>query len=364
MNQTKRFWSGRIRDAVPYVAGEQPKDRKFIKLNTNENPYPPSPKVMQAIAQAANESLRLYPDPNCTVLREAASQIFGLPVDHIFCGNGSDEILAFAFQAFFDPEEQGGGGASAPVVFPDITYSFYEVYAKYFNIPVGLSPLREDFTIRIEDYYGNNGGVVLPNPNAPTGIALSRERIRVLIEHNPQKVVVIDEAYVDFGAESVVDLVKEYPNLLVVQTLSKSRSLAGMRIGLAFGQPELIAGLCCVRDSINSYTVDRLAQAAGAAALLDRPWFEESCRKVAATRDRTAQRLAGLGFRVTPSKANFLFVRHPEKEGKALFDTLRERGILVRRWDRPGISQYLRISVGTDEEMDELVRAFEEILKQ
>lgn len=362
MNQTKRFWSSRIRDAVPYVAGEQPKDRKFIKLNTNENPYPPSPKVMEAISKMANESLRLYPDPDCTVLREAASQVFGLPVDHIFCGNGSDEILAFAFQAFFELEGQGDGGADAPVIFPDITYSFYEVYGKYFSIPTAPAPLGEDFTVRLEDYYGKNGGVILPNPNAPTGIALSREQIRRMVERNPKKVVVIDEAYVDFGAESVVDLVKEYPNLLVVQTLSKSRSLAGLRIGLAFGQPELIAGLCCVRDSINSYTVDRLAQAAGAAALLDRSWFEETCRKVAATRDRTARRLAGMGFLVTPSKANFLFVRHPEKEGKALFDVLRERGILVRRWDRPGINQYLRISVGTDEEMDTLVRTLEEIL--
>lgn len=365
MNQEKRFWSRRIRNAVPYVAGEQPKDRRFIKLNTNENPYPPSPKVTEAIVRAAGESLRLYPDPDCTVLREAASKVFELPVDYIFCGNGSDEILAFAFQAFFDHEEKGGiGGMPSPVLFPDITYSFYEVYADYFQIPFGRAALRDDFTVRLEDYCGSNGGVVLPNPNAPTGIALGREQIRSMIEHNPKKVVIIDEAYVDFGAESVVPLVKEYPNLLVVHTLSKSRSLAGLRVGLAFGQPELIAGLCCVRDSINSYTVDRLAQAGGAAALLDREWFEETRKKIMATRDKTAQSLRELGFLVTPSQSNFLFACCPGMEGKEIFDALRERGILVRRWDRPGISQYLRISVGTNEDMEALVQALKEIIKK
>lgn len=357
MNEKKRFWSDRIRDAVPYVAGEQPRDRKFIKLNTNENPYPPSSQVAGAVTAALGESLRLYPDPDCTVLREAASEVYGLPVDHIFCGNGSDEILAFAFQAFFDRTGEG-------VVFPDITYSFYEVYASYFDIPVKLSPLKEDYTIRLEDFSAPNGGAVLTNPNAPTGIALPLETVRWVIEADPDKVVLVDEAYVDFGAESVVPLVKEYPNLLVVHTLSKSRSLAGLRVGLAFGRPDLIAGLCCVRDSINSYTVDRLAQAAGAAALRDAAWFDETRHKVAATRDWTAAALTALGFQVTPSQSNFLFAKHPDRDGKALFAALRERGILVRRWDRPGIDQHLRISVGTDEEMDALVAACKEILAE
>jgi len=358
MNQQKRFWSDRIRNAVPYVAGEQPKDRKFIKLNTNENPYPPSPKVADAVKEVLNDSLRLYPDPECMVLRRAAAQVYGLEPEYIFCGNGSDEILAFAFQAFFDT----AGEQVQPVVFPDITYSFYEVYADYFRIPVRLSALKEDFTVCLEDFRKENGGVVLTNPNAPTGIALSAAEVRDVIEANPDKVVLVDEAYVDFGTESVVPLVKEYPNLLVVHTLSKSRSLAGARVGLAFGHPDLIAGLCCVRDSINSYTVDRLAQAAGAAALLDVEWFDQTRRQIAATRDRTAEELAQLGFEVTPSKSNFIFVRYPGVEGKELFAALRERGILVRRWDRPVIDQHLRISVGSDEEMDALVAAFRESL--
>lgn len=358
MSLSKRFWSGRIRDAVPYVAGEQPKDRKFIKLNTNENPYPPSPKVAKAIAETADERLRLYPDPDNTVLREACSKVFGVPTDHIFCGNGSDEILAFAFQAFFDE----AGPDASPVVFPDITYSFYEVYASYFRVPVKLSPLKEDFSICLEDFKGDNGGVVLANPNAPTGQALPLAQIREVVEANPDRVVLVDEAYGDFGGESALSLVEECPNLLVVHTLSKSRSLAGLRVGLAFGNPDLIAALCCVRDSINSYTVDRLAQAAAAAAVLDTEWFSECREKVMITREWTAKELTKLGFRVIPSSANFLFVCHPERDGKELFSALRERGILVRRWDRPRIDQYLRITVGTDAEMESLIKEVKEIL--
>jgi len=354
----KRFWSARIQNAVPYVAGEQPKDRTFIKLNTNENPYPPSPAVATAIMAAADERLRLYPDPDNTALREACSKVFGLPADYIFCGNGSDEILAFAFQAFFDE----AGPDARPVVFPDITYSFYEVYASYFRVPVKLSPLKEDFSVCLDDFKGPNGGVVLANPNAPTGQALPLSQIREVAEANPERVVLVDEAYGDFGGESALGLVREYPNLLVVHTLSKSRSLAGLRVGLAFGQPDLIAALCCVRDSINSYTVDRLAQAAAAAAVSDTEWFSKCREKVMVTRERTAAELAALGFRVIPSSANFLFICHPEREGKELFAALRERGILVRRWDRPRIDQYLRITVGTDAEMESLVKELKEIL--
>lgn len=358
MSASKRFWSSRIREAVPYVAGEQPRDRKFIKLNTNENPYPPSPKAVQAVAEAAGNTLRLYPDPNNTVLREACSQVFGLPVEYIFCGNGSDEILAFSFQAFFEEE----GPEAEAVIFPDITYSFYEVYASYFHVPVRLSPLKDDFTICIEDFKTPSGGVVLANPNAPTGQALPLEQVREIVEANPDRVVLIDEAYGDFGGESAVGLVKEYANLLVVHTLSKSRSLAGLRVGFAFGHPDLIAALCCVRDSINSYTVDRLAQAGAAAAVLDVEWFEACREKVIATREWTAKELTKLGFEVLASNANFLFVRHPQRDGKALFGALRERGILVRRWDRPRIDQYLRITIGTDGEMQVFVKQLQEIL--
>jgi len=358
MSEQKRFWSKRIQNAVPYVAGEQPKDRKFIKLNTNENPYPPSPKVAQAVMAAADDTLRLYPDPDNTALREACSQVFGLPADHIFCGNGSDEILAFSFQAFFDEESPD----ALPVVFPDITYSFYEVYASYFRVPVKLSPLKDDFSIQLEDFKGPNGGVVLANPNAPTGRALPLDQIREVIEANPNRVVLVDEAYGDFGGESALGLVREYPNLLVVHTLSKSRSLAGLRVGLAFGHPDLIAALCCVRDSINSYTVDRLAQAAAAAAVLDTQWFAQCREQVMATREWTADALTKLGFHVIPSSANFLFVTHPERDGKTLFAALRERGILVRRWDRPRIDQYLRITIGSDAEMECLVKELKDIL--
>ena len=350
----KEFWSTRIRDAVPYVPGEQPRQGKWIKLNTNENPYPPSPRALEAIAQAANEQLRLYPDPECTGLRAAAAQCWGVKPEQVFCGNGSDEILAFCFQAFFDPDR--------PVVFPAVSYSFYPVYADYFGLKCRQIPMNEDFSVPLERLWGDNGGVVLPNPNAPTGRAVDLEELEALLEHNPQAVVLIDEAYVDFGAPSAVPLIERYPNLLVVQTLSKSRSLAGLRVGFALGQENLIAALRCVRDSINSYTVDRVAQAAAAAALEDRDYFDQTRRKIMDTRERTAQVLEQLGFLVCPSKSNFLFIRHPDTEGKALFDGLRQRGILVRRWDREEIRDWLRVTVGTDEQMQTLLETLREIL--
>ena len=349
----KEFWSKRVRDTVPYVPGEQPKDRQFIKLNTNENPYPPSPKIHGAIQEAA-QSLRLYPDPECVVLREAIGKCYGLPIDHIFCGNGSDEVLSFAFQAFFDKEK--------PITFPDITYTFYEVYVKYLDLTVSLVPLNDDFSLPVEKFLdGPQGGIVITNPNAPTGQALSAETICSIVEANPDQVVIVDEAYVDFGAESMAEWVSAYPNLLVVQTTSKSHSLAGLRVGWALGQPNLIQALRCVRDSINSYTVDRLAAAAAAAAIADEDYFASTCQAVAATRDKTAQRLRDMGFDLADSQANFLFVRHPKLPGKALFDGLREKGILVRRWDLPRIQDHLRISIGTDGEMDALCRALEEL---
>lgn len=351
----KEYWSKRVRDMVPYVPGEQPKDRKFIKLNTNENPYPPSPKVLEAVRAAANDALRLYPNPECTPLREAIARRNGLDVSQVFCGNGSDEILSFAFQAFFDKEN--------PITFADITYSFYEVYVKYLDLTVDLVPLNADFSLPAERFVnGPTGGVVIANPNAPTGQAVSLADLRRVLEGNRDRVVIVDEAYVDFGCESAVGLIGAFPNLLVTQTASKSRSLAGLRVGWAMGDPNLIAAMCCVRDSINSYTVDRVAQAAAVAAIQDEAYFQETCRAIMSTRERTFARLRDLGFLVEPSKANFLFARHPALPGKEIFQALRERGILVRRWDLPRIGDYLRISVGTDGEMDALCRGLEEIV--
>lgn len=351
----KEFWSARVRDMIPYVPGEQPRDRKFIKLNTNENPYPPAPQVVEAVRSAVGEALRLYPDPECLALRQAVAQATGVTPDQVFCGNGSDEILSFAFQAFFDKAD--------PITFPDITYSFYEVYVKCLDLTAKTVPLNDDFSLPLEEFKRElGGGVVIANPNAPTGQAVSVADLRSIVEHNPSHVVIIDEAYVDFGAESMARWVDQYPNLLVVQTMSKSRSLAGLRVGWALGDKNLIAAMRCVRDSINSYTVDRLATAGAVAALEAADYFERIRHAVIDTRERTWNRLNAMGFEVAPSKANFLFVRHPDIPGKRLFDGLRERGILVRRWDLPRIGDYLRISIGTDQDMDALCQAFQAIL--
>ena len=348
----KEFWSGRIRDMIPYTPGEQPRDRKFIKLNTNENPYPPSELAIKAMREAVSADLRLYPDPECTQLRAAAADCWGVKPEQVFCGNGSDEILAFCFQAFFDP--------GRPVVFPKITYSFYPVYTDYFGLERREVPMNPDFSDPVELLCGNNGGVVLANPNAPTGIAVELDVVEKLLRANPDVVVIVDEAYVDFGAQSAVGLIDRYPNLLVAQTLSKSRSLAGLRVGFALGQENLIAALRCVRDSINSYTVDWVAQAGAAAALADRAYFDQTRQKVMDTRAWTARELERLGFTVCPSRSNFLFVRHPERPGKEIFDHLRQEGILVRRWDIPEIRDWLRISIGTDEEMQALISVLAE----
>ena len=346
-----KFWSRRIGDIVPYTPGEQPKDRQFIKLNTNECPYPPSPAALAAIRAAAGESLRLYPDPECADLRAAIAAREGIDPAQVFCGNGSDELLAFAFQAFFDPDRD--------VVFPKITYSFYPVYTDFFGLKRREVPMNPDFSDPVDLLCGNNGGVVLANPNAPTGIAVGLDTVEKLLRANPDVVVIVDEAYVDFGAQSAVPLIAHYPNLLVVQTTSKSRALAGLRVGWAMGDENLIAALRAVRDCVNSYTVDRLGQAG--AAVADEPYFQSIRRRVTDTRERTAQALKEIGFTVLPSQANFLFVRHPDRPGKALFDGLRERGVLVRRWDIPEIQDWLRISVGTDADMDALVRALNEL---
>ena len=348
-----KFWSPLAASLVPYVPGEQPKDKTYIKLNTNENPYPPSPKVIEAIAAATNGDLRLYPDPTCEALVKATADCYGLSPKQVFVGNGSDEILAFTFAAFFNPEK--------PVLFPDITYSFYKVYAKLYNLQAELIPLDAGFNIRTEDYSRPNGGVIVPNPNAPTAQLLPLDAIRDLLSRNRDQVVVIDEAYIDFGGESAVSLIDEYPNLLVVQTLSKSRSLAGLRVGFAFGSEELIEGLNRIKNSFNSYTIDRLALAGAVAALQDEEYFRETTDKVIRTRERVISELKELGFKATDSKANFVFISHPEKPAKQLFGQLREKGVLVRYFEQPRIDEYLRVSIGTDEEMDAFIQALKEI---
>ncbi len=350
----KEFWSEKIRNITPYTPGEQPKNRKLIKLNTNECPYPPSPKAIEAIRVEAGDALRLYPDPECTLLREAIAEREGLDAGQVFCGNGSDEILAFAFQAFFDPGRE--------VVFPRITYSFYPVYTDFFGLKRREVPMNPDFSDPVELLCGNNGGVVLANPNAPTGIAVGLDTVEKLLAANPDVVVIVDEAYVDFGADSAVRLIGRYPNLLVVQTTSKSRALAGLRVGWAMGDENLIAAMRCVRDSINSYTVDRLAQAGAAAAVRDEGYFQSTRRRVMDTRTWTEEALRARDFTVLPSRTNFVFASHPGRGGKELLDSLRAQGILVRWWKQPEIENWLRISIGTDEDMEALAKALDSII--
>ena len=359
------FWNSRVKNLSPYVPGEQPKDRKFIKLNTNENPYPPSPKVIEAIQKNVNASLRLYPDPECAELREAAAARYNVKLNQVFAGNGSDEILAFAFGAFFESkEDEAEKDEACSVLFPDITYSFYPVYANLWNVPFRNIPLCEDFTININDYKISSGGVILPNPNAPTGIALELEDIFSLADflNKQKKVFILDEAYNAFGVKSAVPYINEYPNLLTVHTLSKSASLAGLRAGYAIGNEKLIEALCRIRDSFNSYTMDRLALAGAAAAVKDAVYYNEVNSRVTATRERTADVLKKTGFTVLPSSANFLFIKPPVISGKELFTALRERGILVRHFSHERIGGFLRVSIGTDEDMDKFLEACKEII--
>lgn len=349
-----KFWSPLTASLVPYVPGEQPKDKTYIKLNTNENPYPPSPKAIEAIKGAAGDDLRLYPDPTCEALVQTAASYYKLRPNQVFVGNGSDEILAFAFAAFFDPAKT--------ILYPDITYSFYKVYAKLYGLQSETIPVDESFGIEPGDYAKPNGGVIIPNPNAPTAKLLPLEGIRAILDSNKDQAVIIDEAYIDFGGESAIGLISEYPNLLVVQTLSKSRSLAGLRVGFAFGSEELIEGLNRIKNSFNSYTLDRLALAGAIAAFEDEAYFRDTTDKVVRTRDRVAGELQALGFIVTDSKANFVFASHPGKPAADIFRQLRDKGVLVRYFAQPRIDEYLRISIGTDDEMDAFLTAVKEIV--
>lgn len=354
MKELKKFWSKKIQTLVPYVAGEQPKDRVYIKLNTNENPYPPSPNVLAAIRDNADERLSLYPDGEAQELCAAIAEFHHLKPEQVFCGNGSDEVLGFCFYAFFDSERE--------IVFPDITYSFYPVYARLFGLQFKEIPLDVNFDFPIESFFNSKGGAVICNPNAPTGKSMPLDAVRSIIEANRDVVVIVDEAYVDFGAQSVASMIDEYDNLVVVCTLSKSRSLAGMRIGYALAHPDLIAGIRCVKNSFNSYPLDRLAQAAAVAAMKDTAYFDETRHKVIATRTWVTERMRAMGFVVHDSNTNFIYAAHQTRSGKEIQQMLREQGVLVRRFDGARVSDYLRISIGNDEEMETMCRILKEIL--
>jgi len=347
------YWSGFVAGLDPYVPGEQPKDLNLIKLNTNENPYPPSPKVLEVLGKDTVDLLRLYPDPTSSALKQVIARVNHLQSDQIFVGNGSDEVLALAFMTFF---KQG-----KPILYPDITYGFYQAYCKLFEIEVDVIPLADDFSIDFSAYDRPNGGIIFPNPNAPTSLLKPLSEIEALLKRNADSVVVVDEAYIDFGGQSAVSLVDTYPNLLVIQTMSKSRSLAGIRVGFALGHADLIEGMERVKNSFNSYPIDRMAEASAIAAMNDTPYFNETVAKVIATREWASEQLEALGYDVLPSKTNFLFARPSRQTAEFVFKTLREKNIVIRYFQRPRIDGYVRITVGTDAEMQALVNALREI---
>ena len=349
-----RYWSKNIAALDPYTPGEQPQDQQYIKLNTNENPYPPSPVVADVLRDFEIDRLRRYPDPESTDLIQSLATYQGLEIGRVFVGNGSDEVLAHAFQAFFRQDY--------PILFPDISYSFYPVYCKLFQLEYHRPALDQEFCINIQDYASANGGVIIPNPNAPTGIALATGAIRELLADNPESVVIIDEAYVDYGAESAVPLIPEFPNLLVVQTFSKSRGLAGLRLGYALGQENLIEALQRVKNSFNSYPIDSLTSALAQASIADEGYFQQCRKQVIASRERLRTELQQLGFEVFPSSSNFVFVRHADRAAEALYHELKSAGILVRYFENARIDNCLRITIGTDTECDALIGALQDIL--
>ena len=349
-----KFWTDIVQQLNPYVPGEQPQDQQFIKLNTNENPYPPSPAVTKAFNSYAVDDLRLYPDPESRELRQALAAYTGLECEQIFVGNGSDEVLAHSFKAFFQGRDK--------ILFADIGYSFYPVYCSLYRINYRAIALDSNFAIDVTDYRQANGGIIIANPNAPTGITLAPAAIRELLEYSIDSVVIVDEAYVDFGAESCQALVNKYPNLLVVQTFSKSRSLAGLRLGYALGHVELIEGLNRIKNSFNSYPVDRLASVAAIASLSDDDYFQQCKNKIVESRDWLAGALTALGFEVLPSKSNFIFARHSSYPASQLYAELKKAGILVRHFESSRIENFLRISIGTDDECSALIEALKQLL--
>lgn len=346
-----KFWSPFVKELVPYVPGEQPKIANLVKLNTNENPYGPSPKAIAAMQAELCDSLRLYPDPNSDRLKQSVADHYGVTTAQVFVGNGSDEVLAHIFHGLF----QHG----RPLLFPDVTYSFYPVYCGLYGIPFEAVPLDEQFQIRVEDYARPNGGIIFPNPNAPTGCLLTLDAVEALLNGSPDSVVVVDEAYIDFGGESAIALVDRYPNLLVTQTLSKSRSLAGLRVGLAVGHPDLIEALERIKNSFNSYPLDRMAIAGAAAAFDDRAWFDETRQRVIHSREQLVAALEARGFEVLPSAANFVFARHPGKDAAGIAAGLREKGVIVRHFKQARIAQFLRITIGTPEQNQALLDALD-----
>lgn len=349
-------WEKKLRAIDPYIPGEQPDFADMIKLNTNENPYPPAPAVAEKLKELSAAKLALYPSTNANLLTEELSKLYHIEKDRIFVGVGSDDVLGTIFQTCFCSEE--------PILFPDITYSFYDVWADLFHIPYRQIPLKEDFTIAKEDYYGKNGGVVIANPNAPTSIGMGVSEIEDIVKHNPNSVVVVDEAYVDFGGETAFPLLERYDNLLVVQTFSKSRSMAGMRIGYAFGSKKLIEAIYAVRNSYNSYTMNYPSIVCGAESLKDTAYFNETVAKVVATRERAKRELSKLGFSFPDSKTNFLFATHESVPAEEIFKMLREKHIFVRYWKKPRIDNRLRITIGTDEQMDRLFAVLKEYLSK
>ncbi len=343
-------WENYVRKVTPYVPGEQPKEKNIIKLNTNECPYPPAPKVRELLEKIKYEDMRLYPDPEAHSLVAALSEYYGVSEDKIFVGVGSDDVLSMAYLTFFNSDK--------PILFPDITYSFYDVWAELYGVPYKQIPLDEEFRFRFEDYFEENtenGGVIITNPNAPVGICEPVSKLEEVVKHNKNSIVIIDEAYIDFGGESALSLTEKYDNVLVVQTFSKSRAMAGMRIGYAIGSEKLIKYMKDVKFSFNSYTMNRPSLELGAAAIQDDKYFKETCGKIIATRERVKTELTKLGFTFPDSKANFIFAKHETISGDELFGALREEGIFVRHWNTDRISDYLRITVGTDEEMDRLL---------
>ena len=349
------LWSPLAHALSPYVPGEQPRIANLVKLNTNESPFGPSPQALAAMRAAADDSLRLYPDPEATELRAELAELHGVAPDQVFVGNGSDEVLAHAFAGLLNQPK--------PLLYPDVTYSFYPVWAQLFGITAETVPLDDGMRVRIEDYRRDAGAIVIANPNAPTGIALSRAEIERLLSEHDDIPVVIDEAYVDFGGESAVPLIAEHPHLLVVQTMSKSRALAGLRVGYALGDAGLIEALTRVKDSFNSYPLGRIAQAGAAASVRDDAFFKASCARVVANRATMTAGLEGLGFEVLPSSANFVFARHPARDGTTLAAGLRNRAVLVRHFNKPRTVDWLRITVGTEAEIARLIEAATEIVK-
>ena len=348
------MWQDNIRRVTPYTPGEQPKDKDVIKLNTNESPYPPSPMVQEVVRSVENNRNRLYPDPEAAVLTDAIAKYYNVDSNQVFVGVGSDDVIGMSFLTFFNSEK--------PILFPDITYSFYDVWAELFRIPYERPALDDSFHIKKEDYFKENGGIIFPNPNAPTGVELPLQDIEEILKANPGSVVIVDEAYIDFGAHSALPLISKYDNLLVVQTFSKSRSMAGMRIGFACGNPVLIKYLNDVKYSFNSYTMNRTSLAAGVAAIGDRDYFEDTCQKIMDTREWTQKELKALGFTFQDSKANFIFAAHKTCPAKQIFEALRAKHIYVRYFAKPRIDNYLRISIGTREEMEQLIRFLKDYL--